>query len=412
MRSRQQASVPTAYQKPYRLEDKHRTDTIDRLRDCIRRIESRTPELDGDSELQAEASPPTRLHLITREVIPEDNREDAQKVPREDDGLSPSLPRLTPPSSSHPISSGTPLRWPQTTNVKATRARIDRIIQTQPAPDRSLAASPISPCSPPWTLGETDCDILTGPGGLDLRGVHEIKPAEAGPITNPATNQGSDTAADWASAWGAARTFVLSLLARRLKTLEATHDDSRSILWCQPRQSANDLGHLYAPGLATFGLSSSRLKRLIIVEPARPQEALWTLEEALRSQSLALVIGVADHIGLTPARRLALAAQAHATPCLLLTNPHTPAMAATASHWRAGPIFSPPASNQPASNPTQAVRLSLSLERLRARPETVHAFATRTRTYVEWCHETLRFRLVPPLPHRAHEQGEPWQNSA
>ena len=60
------------------------------------------------------------------------------------------------------------------------------------------------------------------------------------------------------------------------------------------------------------------------------------MEEGLRSQSLALVIGVLGEAELTPARRLSLAAAEHLTPCLLVTDPRLSPAGSTATRWRVG----------------------------------------------------------------------------
>ena len=171
---------------------------------------------------------------------------------------------------------------------------------------------------PAWSLGVAEIDRRLGAGGLDQAGVHEVKP----PLPAP----GAATAAAWASAVA----FSLRLAVRRLEALRALRGARpRPLLWCWPGDAAGELGHLHGPGLLALGLDPAAL---VIAEAARPAEALWAIEEALRSGAVALVLGVIDEVGLTPARRLSLAAQSSRTPCLLLSGPRSAPMAATASH--------------------------------------------------------------------------------
>ncbi len=158
-------------------------------------------------------------------------------------------------------------------------------------------------------------DARLGPLGLDPGGIHEVKPKTTG-----------------AGARCAALAFALRLAARRLQHICAGKPavDPR-ILWCTTTAAAAEYGHLYGPGLAAFSLDP---RSLIVAEAARTPEVLWAMEEGLRSGSLALVLGDHDDVGLTPARRLSLAAEETGTPCVLLTPAHVPGCAATATRWR------------------------------------------------------------------------------
>ena len=148
----------------------------------------------------------------------------------------------------------------------------------------------------PWTFGDAQIDAVLPGGALDSAALHEIKPRSY-------------------NDWSAAFVFAVRLAVRRLGPPVA-QGARPTTLWCHTRARGNDLGRLYAPGLEALGLSA---ETVIIVETARAAEVLWAMEEGLGSRAVALVIGAVDQIGLTPSRRLSLAAAAAGTPCLLLS---------------------------------------------------------------------------------------------
>jgi protein ImuA len=212
---------------------------------------------------------------------------------------------------------------------------------------------------PAWTLGAAAIDRRLA-GGLAPAGLHEVKPE--GPA-----------AAGWAAAPG-----------------EAT-----PILWCWPSALAREQGLPYGPGLARWGLEPSAF---LFVETARAADALWAMEEGLRSQGTALVIGVFDEVALTPARRLSLAAAEQHAPCLLVTDARTPATGSTATRWRVGARASGPHPFNPSA--PGAPRYAVALERCRYGAD--HWTAPAVSLLLEWSDETHRFRVAPAVAHRAH----------
>lgn len=91
--------------------------------------------------------------------------------------------------------------------------------------------------------------------------------------------------------------FGLSLL---LPTLAALTQRGESIAFIAPP-------HLpCAPGLATQGLD---LRQLLWIEPARPAQGLWALEQLLRSGLYAAVLYWTAPVDTTTERRLQLAAE-------------------------------------------------------------------------------------------------------
>jgi protein ImuA len=118
--------------------------------------------------------------------------------------------------------------------------------------------------------------------GLALRAVHEFM--EAG-----ATSEHSACAALFAAG-----------IPARLKG---------PVLWCLKGRD------LFAPALASVGLHPDRV---IYAETRRESEILPAVEEGLRHRGLAGVVGEVAHLGLTPSRRLQLAAEESGVPALLI----------------------------------------------------------------------------------------------
>jgi protein ImuA len=243
--------------------------------------------------------------------------------------------------------------------------------------------SPDRQSAPAWTFAVSALDTLLGPEGLAIDAVHEVKPA--------IPEQGHSFAAGWA----AARAFALALGIRRCNVMGVTESRQAPVLCCWPAALAHELAPLYGPGLRALGLDPDRL---LIAETATAAEALWALEEGLRSASLALVLGMLENIALTPARRLALAAAASRTPCLLLTHPRAGASAAMATRWRVGPC--PSAPHRFDARAPGAPRFAVVLERCRSRPA-----AEAISVLLEWCNEAYRFRLASRLADRAAAAG-------
>ena len=102
-------------------------------------------------------------------------------------------------------------------------------------------------------------------GGLSDDALHEIAPAQAG---------------DGAAAMG----FALALAAR----FAAASSRSSTALLVSEDFCARETGALYGPGLAAHGLS---LGRLVFARAPDAPALLWTMEEALKSGALAVVVG-------------------------------------------------------------------------------------------------------------------------
>jgi protein ImuA len=81
------------------------------------------------------------------------------------------------------------------------------------------------------------------------------------------------------------------------------------VLWCLKSRD------LFAPALASVGLHPDRV---IYAETRRESEILPAVEEGLRHRGLAGVVGEVARLGLTPSRRLQLAAEESGVPALII----------------------------------------------------------------------------------------------
>jgi protein ImuA len=258
---------------------------------------------------------------------------------------------------------------PPTDVLDSLRQKIARIER----PSLGPAAEARSRREVPWRLGCSAADALL-PDGLETSSLHEIKPALRG--------QGA-SAGDWTASLG----FALRLAALRLEAAQRA-DRPAFLLWCWPRPMAFELGRLSGRGMMHLGLDPARV---LIVETAREAEALMALEEGMKSGALALAMGVFQSASLNAARRLSLAAGECRTPCLIMTHPAREAAAGCATRWR---IARAPSAPHPFDARAPGLpRFSASLERCRARPQS----AGLPPLQLEWCDETLRFRMAAQL---------------
>jgi protein ImuA len=153
-----------------------------------------------------------------------------------------------------------------------------------------------------------------------------------------------------------------------------------------------DFGAPYGHGLSQLGLD---VGRLILVETDTDKDALWALEETLRSEARpAMVAGVIEAgLDLTQSRRLNLAAAVHTTPLVLLRGVKAAGTSAATTRWR---IASAPAALD-RFDTFESWRWQVTLERCRN---------GRTGAWlIEWSPVAHRFRLVEGLPDHAPLQA-------
>lgn len=217
----------------------------------------------------------------------------------------------------------------------------------------------------PWGLGLSAVDRHLPEDGLAVSGLHDISPAAYG---------------DFPAACG----FALALAVRRL----ADARERRPILWCRLETEQREYGHSFGHGVAALGVPRTRFLTLSLRHPVA---LLWTLEEALKSGCLSVVLGdvAAQYADLTATRRLSLAGQAGRTSGVIVLTRNNMDSSAGFSRWCVAASRSPPSGldlRAPGS-PTWAV----SLTRIRGgRPGS---------WLLNWQtdHAPSRFTLVPGL---------------
>jgi protein ImuA len=155
-------------------------------------------------------------------------------------------------------------------------------------------------------LGAEPIDAALG-GGLAMGNLHELAPATPLHL-------------------GAAMGFALTLAARS--------GTRKQTLWIQPDFDGTEAGLPYGPGLTALGLP---MQRLLVLRVARPVDALWAMEEGLKSRVLSVVIAELTEDGacadLTATRRLVLAARDGGGLGFLLRHRISPEPSAAATRW-------------------------------------------------------------------------------
>jgi protein ImuA len=108
-----------------------------------------------------------------------------------------------------------------------------------------------------------------------------------------------------------------------------------ALVWSRHARVAAQLGELYGPGLARFGLGP---ERLIVVQCADEDEVLWSFEEALRCRGVACAVAEVGQLDLLASRRLQLAAEAGGGAGLVLRPEPDALPNAALTRWRAEPL--------------------------------------------------------------------------
>jgi protein ImuA len=157
-------------------------------------------------------------------------------------------------------------------------------------------------------FGLTDLDAHLPQGGLTVGALHEIAPQQHG---------------DTPAAFG----FLAALMARFTPA-------TRPVLLVAAAHVFAEHGRPHGHGLHQLGLDPARL---ILVETRNEKQALWAMEEALRSAVPAAIGGVVARLDLKASQRLQLTAGEAGLPLLLLRPiSSTEDASAAATRWRIG----------------------------------------------------------------------------
>jgi protein ImuA len=153
-------------------------------------------------------------------------------------------------------------------------------------------------------LGVPAVDAALG-GGLPCAALHELS---AAPVH-----------------LGAAAGFALALAAR-------SPGKAKQTLWIATDFCMLETGALYGPGLDLIGLDT---ERLLVARVARPVDALFAMEEALKCRALSTVVAELNHdVDLTATRRLTLAAREGGALGILLRHKPSDAPSAAFTRWQ------------------------------------------------------------------------------
>ncbi|MEM0985132.1 MAG: hypothetical protein AAGJ32_02700 [Pseudomonadota bacterium] len=201
--------------------------------------------------------------------------------------------------------------------------------------------------------------MLEFPYHMGTKGVHEIAPAEYG---------------DGPAALGFALTSAVA-------------PEDGACLWVREDRLERDRGQPCADGLRTLGIDPGRL---MVITARKTADALWAIEEAMKSHAAGLVLAEISGLDFTASRRLALASETHGAAAVLVL-PHTlEGASAATTRWRVSAL--PSAPNSLAPEQLGALRWQAVLERARNAP-----FAIGRSHGLEFNHETLSLDLVPGL---------------
>src|SRR6185369_4070588 len=152
-------------------------------------------------------------------------------------------------------------------------------------------------------------------------GVAEIDTALGGGVARAALHELSATALHL----GAASGFALTLAA-------LAAEQAKQALWIATDFGMLETGALYRPGLDQMGLDTDRL---LVVRVARPVDALFAAEEALKCRALsAVVTELSGETDLTATRRLGLAAREGGGFGILLRHKVSDAPSAAFTRWQ------------------------------------------------------------------------------
>jgi protein ImuA len=233
----------------------------------------------------------------------------------------------------------------------------------------------------PWTTGVDMIDACLPAEGISRSGLHEIEPLHA---------------TDMPSLTG----FSFGLLSRLASC--------QPIIWCVTAHQVGDYGHLYAFGLERYGISPAQI---ILAKVNHPSMLHFALEEALKTEGVAAVIGEGPRPSFTGSRRLSLLARTHNRPCLLLgADKGNEQGSAALTRWQIAPVQGVEDPRDPFGPglPTWRVALPRARSgRTMPRMEITEPENRKTAPYpwsIAWDEQTLCFRSTAVFRHGAVHQ--------
>lgn len=172
----------------------------------------------------------------------------------------------------------------------------------------------------------------------------------------------------------------------------AEAEDRRAVLWVQTRETARLTGRPYRAGLPP-----ELRHRVIHVLAAKPEDALFALEEGVRCRDIAFVLGEiggnARALDFTASRRLTLAAERHGVPLYLVRLDAARDLSSARMRWQvtSAPSASPQWNGEAPGRPAWSAEL----------------FRARGHAPGQWLLHEEGDRLVaqPPQPAEAPARG-------
>ncbi|WP_143307219.1 ImuA family protein [Chitinophaga vietnamensis] len=110
--------------------------------------------------------------------------------------------------------------------------------------------------------------------------------------------------------------------------------DGRAVIWISTARK------IFPPALKSFGIEPDRI---IFIDTANDKESLWVMEEALKCEGLAAVVGEIKDVSFTHSRRLQLAVEkSRVTGFIHRHQPRTVNTTTCVSRWLVSPLASGP----------------------------------------------------------------------
>jgi protein ImuA len=231
----------------------------------------------------------------------------------------------------------------------------------------------VAPTARALPFGLAALDAHLPHGGLTVGALHEVAPATHG---------------DTPAAFG----FLAAMLARFMPVFSKDHAPTHKrplLLITSPRALA-DHGRAHGHGLSRLGLDPARL---ILVETKTEKQALWAMEEALRSTVPAAVGGTIEKLDLKASQRLHLTAGDAGLPLVLFRPAQAQEASAAATRWRIGAAEAA----RDRFGLVTRTRWNVRLERCRN--------GRSGEWLVEFDHAAYRFSLAAPLADPALSRG-------